>query len=921
VAGVNAFSSDHGAARSHAPEPSFHSDAPLHSDAPSLRAGGARPSVHGRSLLVGGEKLHVRGVTYGTFASAGGSSFPAPDAVRRDLEAMAAAGVNALRTYVPPPLWLLDAAGELGLRVMVGLAWEQHVAFLQDAQRASSIVAEVGRQVQVCRAHPAVLCYALGNEIPAGIVRWHGKREVERFLRALYWEGKAHDPDGLFTYVNYPSTEYLELPFLDLAAFNVFLEEEAKFESYLARLQNVCGDRPLLVTEVGLDSARNGTHAQARALGWQVRHSFATGSAGVFVFSWTDEWHRGGHEVTDWDFGLVDRERRPKPALAAVSEAFAAAPFSPAGPWPRISVVVCTHNGARTLPECLERVNALSYPDFETIVVCDGSTDGSALIAREHGVEVIETDHLGLSSARNAGIARASGEIVAFLDDDAYPDTDWLHYIAAGFSDPRHAGVGGPNIPPEQDGVVADCVALAPGGPIHVLVSDREAEHVPGCNMAFRRSALQAIGGFDERFRTAGDDVDVCWRLQKAGHVLGFSAGAVVIHRRRESIRRYLRQQYGYGRAEALLERKWPGNYNRAGASRWEGRIYEQPPGGAARRRPLVRYGVWGTGLFQSIYDPPPSALSTLLRTPESLLLLVLFAALAPLGLLWQPLLLALPAFGVVLGWLAASAIASGWRANPHAPGRPPLRTLERRAITALLFFLQPFARLAGRLRGGLSPWRRRLRPRAAWPHPRTVEVWSERWREPQARIQQLEDALAARGGYVRSGGPFDRWDLALRAGPTGGVKIRVAVEEHGQGRQLLRARVWPAASSVSILTALLLAALAAFAWHQARADFGLALGLATLLLLGLGLEGTITAAGLATGEIARLEEAPEESRAREARGEEVDDPRSEAGEPLSQVAGPRSPRPPAPSPPAQTPALRSTRQRPSHPRQRELRR
>ncbi len=119
--------------------------------------------------------------------------------------------------------------------------------------------------MRACEGHPAILCYAIGNEIPAPIVRWHGKREVERFLERLYWEAKAADPEGLFTYVNYPSTEYLELPFLDLTAFNVFLEDERTFESYLARLQNLSGDRPLLITEVGIDSRRNGEEAPGAA--------------------------------------------------------------------------------------------------------------------------------------------------------------------------------------------------------------------------------------------------------------------------------------------------------------------------------------------------------------------------------------------------------------------------------------------------------------------------------------------------------------------------------------------------------------------------------------------------------------------------------------------------------------------------------
>jgi len=779
--------------------------------------------------------------------------------VRADFEAMAAAGVNALRTYVPPPLWLLDLAQEYGLHAMVGLAWEQHVAFLDDAELARGIAAKAAEQVRQCEAHPAILCYAVGNEIPAPIARWHGKRKVEAFLERLHWGAKAEDPDGLFTYVNYPSTEYLELPFLDLSAFNVFLEDERTFESYLARLQNLSGDRPLLITEAGLDSRRNGEQIQAETLKWQVRHAFGTGAAGVFVFSWTDEWHRGGHDVVDWDFGLVDRERRPKPALAAIQNAFAGAPFSSARPWSRVSVVVCTHNGERTLPECLKRLSSLTYPDYEVIVVNDGSTDASGDIARAHDAILVETEHRGLSFARNAGIERASGEIVAFLDDDAYPDSDWLHYVAASLRANAHAGVGGPNIPPGDDGLVADCVALSPGAPIHVLISDREAEHVPGCNMAFRRSALEEIGGFDERFRVAGDDVDVCWRLQESGRTLGFSAGAVVMHRRRDSMRRYLRQQYGYGKAEALLERKWPSRYNRAGSSSWSGRIYDSPAMGTTRRRAMVRYGTWGSGLFQSIYEPAPGMLSNLLLMPEFLLLIAALGGISALGLLWAPLLFALPLFGA--GVLASlwRALANGWRANRPVPGRPAVETLLRRGVTATFFLLQPLARLAGRLRNGLSPWRRRLRPGAAWPRPRTVKVWSETWREPRARIQDLQDALAANGGFVRSGGPFDRWDLDLRAGPLGGVKIRTVVEEHGGGRQLMQAKIWPRVSAIGLIVALLLTLLSAYAMVGDQVGVGVVIGVAILLAVTLGIEGTGTAMNLALAELARMQKGDEE--------------------------------------------------------------
>jgi GT2 family glycosyltransferase len=801
--------------------------------------------TRGRSLLSGTEKFYARGVTYGTFRPLDGVAFPAPPQVAEDFAAMAATGINSIRTYEPPPAWMLDTALEHGLQVMVGLAWEQHLAFLEDPDRSRDIAARVRVEVERCEAHPAILCYSVGNEIPAPIVRWHGKRAVERFIERLFHEAKEADPEGLVTYVNYPSTEYLELPFLDLAAFNVYLEDEATYVGYLDRLQNISGDRPLLLTEVGIDSRRHGEDGQARVLDWQLRRGFAAGAAGAFVFAWTDEWHRGGHDVLDWDFGVVGRGREPKPALEVLRRAYATAPFGDEGGWPAVSVVVCTYNGAGTLDECLEAAGALNYPDFELIVVVDGGGDGCAEIARAHGATVIETEHRGLGHARNVGIEAARGEIVAFLDDDAFPDRDWLLFLADLLRGGLYAGGGGPNVPPDDDGFVAECVAAAPGGPIHVLISDREAEHVPGCNMAFRRDVLQSIGGFDERFRVAGDDVDLCWRLQKAGHRLGFSAGAVVMHRRRDSVRRYLRQQYGYGKAEALLERKWPSRYNRVGASRWSGRIYEPPGSAAGRRRTLVRYGTWGSGLFQSVYDAP-SVLPGIFGAPEGLLLVVALGVVAALGLVWPPLFLAAVPALVIGGLICAAAAAAGWHAYPATPGRSRLETLRRRDLTALLFLLQPAARLAGRLRNGLSPWRRRARARPSLPHPRTVAIWSERWVSPQVKVEELEANLAARGGLVRSGGPFDRWDLDLRAGAFGGVKLRTAVEEHGHGRQLLRVRIWPRATLAGESAVAVLGILAGLAVYQGRFGAAIAIGMLIVLVIALALEGTATATRLA---------------------------------------------------------------------------
>src|SRR5262249_27178149 len=149
------------------------------------------------------------------------------------------------------------------------------------------------------------------------------------------------------------------------------------------------------------------------------------------------------------------------------------------------------------------------------ILVNDGSKDRTGEIARSFAsVRVVDTPNAGLSAARNVGLAEATGEIVAYTDADTRVDPDWLTFLVQPFMTSEVVASGGPNVVPPDDPPMAQCIARAPGGPTHVLLDDRLAEHVPGCNMAFRRDALLAIGGFNPIYLRAGDDVDVCWRLQ-----------------------------------------------------------------------------------------------------------------------------------------------------------------------------------------------------------------------------------------------------------------------------------------------------------------------------------------------------------------------------------------------------------------------
>lgn len=549
----------------------------------------------GKFFRSGESRVAVQAITYGPFPGGWPEDF-SPDFTR-----IAAAGFNALRLYEMPPRPLLDAALAAGLRVFGGLRWPQSVDFLKDERILCEARVALAEGLRAVEGHPALAGIFVANEVPADLVRWMGPLRVRRTIEELISQGKELRPDILWCYGNYPSTEYLEPENADFTAFNVYLEDENAFRKYLRRLHHIAGDRPVMISEFGLDSRRNSPERQAEVLEWGIRIAREQGMAGMTVYAWTDRWWNAGMEVLDWDFGLCDRSGNPKPALAAVTRAFAAA--QPAIPAASISVIVCTRNGRDRIGACLQALRHQALLAHEVVVVDDGSTDGTAdLVEREFPEAVLlRLEPGGLSAARNAGAEAASGEYVAFTDDDCEPDRDWLAGLAVSFSHGWDAA-GGPNLPPVPRDAVQAVVAAAPGAPSHVMLDDEEAEHLPGCNIAVRRTSYFDIGGFDPLFMTAGDDVDFCWRLRDKGYRLGFAPTAFVWHHRRTSLRGYLRQQVGYGKAEALLVAKHPNRFTASGDAKWDGFVYS---GGPVRvvEGSIIYFGSMGLAGYQGVVD------------------------------------------------------------------------------------------------------------------------------------------------------------------------------------------------------------------------------------------------------------------------------------------------------------------------------
>ena len=783
-----------------------------------------RVTLDGKFLRCDGRRYLVKGVTYGTFApDAQGYQFPPASRVRSDFAAMAEAGLNTVRVYTVPRRDLVDAAAAEGLRVVVGLPWPQHLAFLDDQVLAARVRRDVREALRSLADHPGVLMFALGNEIPPSIVRWHGRERVEAFLRDLCQQARDVAPDALLTYVNFPPTEFLDLSPFDVCAFNVYLHREADLRAYLARLHSIAGLKPLLLAEAGADSLREGPDGQAAITAMHVRAAFEEGACGAVAFAWTDEWWRGGHDVTDWAFGLVDARRRPKPALEAVARAFAESPFPQAARerWPRVSVIVCAYNAAETLEEALESLRRLTYPDHEVVLVNDGSSDATGAIARRYPfARVIDIPNGGLSNARNVGLAHAQGDIVAYTDADVRVDPDWLTFLVQPFLRSDVVASGGPNVVPQEDSWMAQCVARSPGGPTHVLLDDRIAEHVPGCNMAYRREALQAIGGFNPIYVRAGDDVDVCWRLQARGGRVGFAPAALVWHHHRASVRAYWRQQVGYGEGEIWLMHQHPDKFA-GGNVIWHGRIYSALPFIRSMTRMRVNTGMWGLAAFPSVYHTGARPMSYLphsgpwlLGSAMAALAGLLALAFAPYpGASWLVLLLGLAGLATTVGRSIGYARQSDL-AGLRVPGRSVRASAWiLRSTIAGLHLVQPLARVRGRIRGRLQPppvpAATETIPSSAarpTPTPHTIATalrllagahgeqrfWSERWRSADDTLQRLLAALRLARITSRidlDDGWYGGRDVSVALGRWAWIDLDVLIEEHAEGRTLLRVR------------------------------------------------------------------------------------------------------------------------------------
>ena len=251
-----------------------------------------------------------------------------------------------------------------------------------------------------------------------------------------------------------------------------------------------------------------------------------------------------------------------------------------------LTVIVCSLNGADRIERSLNALAAQTiWPKLQVIVVDDGSTDRTADIALARGLTVIQhQQNQGVSAARNTGMRAADAPIVAFLDDDCEPTPNWAELILGAYQDDV-TGVGGPVVPITGTGYMARYVernnrheplelelTASQALPYRLFLYLRRQWSTPpikprrdvycftGGNMSFRREALLAVDGFDERFRFGSEEEDLTRRLRRLGRDrMVFVPQAWISHRFEPTARNVLSRSIAYGKGNGLQYRKWPG--------------------------------------------------------------------------------------------------------------------------------------------------------------------------------------------------------------------------------------------------------------------------------------------------------------------------------------------------------------------------
>ncbi len=737
---------------------------------------------------------------------------------RRRLDALKAAHTTGLVLSEQQASSVLDIVAQSGIAALVEfrVAPEEII----ERKRFNAAYSRIAHAANILRSNPALAGFVVDCPIGQDALRAHGLRIARKRLAALVAAIREFAPNAMLSIKLRPETRALSMLAEDFIYGAIPALSPVEIRDFVVSLHNVAENRPLVI------EFANASPGQDEA----VAMAFGTGAAGVVAPPVPSP---ASH---DW---LGVRMLRASELMPFVT-LNGTCPPRPKN-LPMVSVVICAYDAERTMRPCMESLRKLDYPNFEVIVVDDGSRDRTAEIAMDFPeFRLIRQPNKGLSVARNVGLHAARGDIIAYTDSDCVVDPNWLTLLVRTMEEGGFDGCGGPNLSPHEEGRLEACCAASPGAPSHVLTAHDEAEHLAGCNMAFTKAALTKVGGFDPQFTSAGDDVDMCWRLIDAGYRLGFSPAAFVWHFRRNTIKAYYGQQRGYGRAEAMLYPLYSSRFNIFGQIGWRGTIpgiARTIPGGSIKR---VFWGAKVAGA-QTLFDPALTLAKVLPQTLE-------WNILAGIALIAS----------IILGWTvipAAAMLALGpiWALYYawHAPLEKCHQSFTARLLIAYLAYTGPMVRTIARYKTRANAAFKkesdemvRQRPTINWL-TRSVHLsyWNEEYTLRESLLDRMLKLFARAGRAVAIDGGWNDYDAELKPDAWTRVELKTADEEHGGKRITNRVVARVRLTRLSHYALGAGTALAAIAMRAGTPEIGLGL-LALTIAAGVCLAGAMVEAG-----------------------------------------------------------------------------
>jgi cellulose synthase/poly-beta-1,6-N-acetylglucosamine synthase-like glycosyltransferase len=223
-----------------------------------------------------------------------------------------------------------------------------------------------------------------------------------------------------------------------------------------------------------------------------------------------------------------------------------------------ITAAVCSFNRAELLRRCIESLLAQDFEgEYQVIVIDNGSWDHTQQVVEELSrtapsnvlfEHVRHEQNRGLGAARNTALERAVGGIIAYTDDDTVVDTDWVRNIAKCFREhPEIVAAGGPVRNGHVNNVVAEIGQHIVTARLYAGVVDGYCTFLIGNNQAYRKEAIEKVGGFEENLVLGGEEAEIQSRLLETGGRMMFSPDIVVTHYQRSTLRSFIRQYYRYG--------------------------------------------------------------------------------------------------------------------------------------------------------------------------------------------------------------------------------------------------------------------------------------------------------------------------------------------------------------------------------------